>query len=264
MRKILSQGRGPHEIMNPYRMKVNKFKNSLFILHEHGFKMKEFDVYGNYMKHYSLPEQMTHYFDFLDNNTLIYVSGARYGEDEYKSMKILDLNSLKIIQDFAPTKRYSLVNGVQRFVIKNDVLWTCPGDMMELVGFDLNIGDIKKRIPINVRYIPSQIIRKEIGPGTGWESARIYNFAKPFLIDDFIFIFLTLQEFPKDSTKMLPPNKRIIKTYRFENSNLMEAGDFPDFDFFVDIQTCWRNRIIASSSGYDLVPKIIILEAQLN
>lgn len=265
LRKILSQGRGPNETMNPYRLKVNKFRDSLFVLNEHGFQLKEFDVYGNYMKQYPLSEQMTHYFDFLDDSTLIYISKGRYGEDEYKSIKILDLKSLKIMKEFAPTKRYSLVNGVQRFVIENDILWTCPGDMMKLVGINLKTGDIGRQVPLNIRYTPYQIIRKELAPGTGWESARIFNYAQPFLIDDLIFIFLTLQEFPEDSTQELPPpNRRTIKIYRFENSDLVEAGDFPDFDFFVDIQTCWRNRIIVSSSGYDLIPKIVILEVQLD
>jgi len=264
LRKILSQGKGPNEIMNPLRLKVNKFRDSLFVLHEHGFQLKEFDVYGNYVMRYPLPEQMFHYFDFLDGSALIYISKGKYGEDEYKSIKILDLKSLEIEREFAPTKRYSLVNGLQRFIIENDILWTCPGDLMKLVGLNLKTGDIRKQVPINVRYIPYQIIRKDIAPGTGWESARIFNYAQPFLIDDLIFIFLTLQEFPEDSTQELPPpNRRSIKIYQFAHSNLVEAGDFPDFDFFVDIQTCWRNRIIASSSGYDLIPKIVILEAQL-
>lgn len=265
LRKILSQGKGPNEIINPLRLKVNKFRESLFVLHEHGFQLKEFDVYGNYVNNYPLPEQMFHYFDFLDGSTLIYISMGRYGEDEYKSIKILDLKSLEITQEFAPTKRHFLVNGVQRFIIENDILWTCPGDMMKLVGFDLKTCDIRKQVPINVRYIPYQIIRKDIAPGTGWTSVRVFNYAHPFLIDDLILIFLTLQEFPEDSPQELPPpTRRTIKLYRFENFNLVEAGDFPDFDFFIDIQTCWRNRIIASSSGYDLIPKIVILEVQLD
>ena len=265
LRKILSSGQGPGEIMNPYRVKVNKFRNSLFVLHEHGFRLKEFDVNGNYINYYTLPEQFFHYFDFLDSNTLVYIAKGKYGEDGYKSIKILDLKSLEIIQEFAPTNRHSLISGYQRFVIKNDILWTCPVDMMELVGFDLKTGDIRRQVPLNIRYIPYQVIKKELAPGTGYESARIYNFAQPFFIDDLIFLFLTQQEFLDNSTEELsPPNKRTIKVFRFENSEVIEAGDFPLFDFFIDIHTTWKNRSIASSSAYDLIPKIIILEAQLD
>ena len=265
LRKILSSGQGPGEIMNPYRVKVNKFRNSLFVLHEHGFRLKEFDVNGDYINYYSLPEQMVHYFDFLDSSTVVYVAMGKYGEDGYKSIKILDLDSLEIIQEFAPTKRYSLINGYQQFVVDNDILWTCPGDMMELVGFDLKTGDIRRQVPLKVSYTPYQIIRKDLAPGTGYESARIYNFAQPFFIDDLIFIFLTQQEFPEDSTEEIPPpNRRSIKVYCFENSDLVETGDFPDFDFFINIQATWRNRIIVSSSSYDLIPKFIILEVQLD
>ncbi len=265
LQKILTSGQGPGEIMNPYSVKVNKFRNSLFVLHEHGFRLKEFDVNGNYLNYYTLPEQVVHYFDFLDSNTVVYVAMGKYGEDGYKSIKILDLESLEIIQEFAPTNRHSLINGYQRFVDDNDILWTCPVDMMELVGFDLKTGDIRRQAPLNIRYIPYQIIRKELAPGTGYESARTYNFAQPFFIDDLIFIFLTQQEFPEDSTEEIsPPNKRTIKVYRFENSDLAEAGDFPDFDFFIDVQATWRNRIIVSSSSYDLIPKIIILEVRLD
>ena len=136
---------------------------------------------------------------------------------------------------------------------------------MELVGFDLKTGDIRRQVPINISYIPYQYIRKDLAPGTGYELAKIYNFAQPFIVDNIIYIFLTQQEFPEDSTEEIPLlNRRTIKIYCFENSDLVEVGDVPDFDFFVDIQTTWQNRIIVSSSAYDLVPKILILEVQIN
>lgn len=260
LRKMLSQGGGPHEVMNPYGLKINKFKETLFVLHEHGYQLKEFDVYGEYINQYALSEQVTHYFDFLDDNTFIYVSKGRYGEDEYKSLKILDLKLLDIMLEFAPTKRNSQINGYQRFVIQDDTLWTCPGDKMELIGYDLKTGDVWRQVPVDMPYSPYKIIRKEYAPGVGWAYARIFNFAQPFFIDDDIFIFLTLQEYPEDTSQAFPPDKRIIKMYRLENSDLMEARDFSDFGFLVDIHACWQNRIIASSSAYDLVPKIVVLE----
>jgi hypothetical protein len=260
LRKMLSKGRGPNEVMNPYGLKVNKFKESFFVLHEHGFQLKEFDMKGNYINQYALPEQMTQYFDFLDSSIIICIALGKYGEDEYNSIKIIDLSSLKITKEFAPTTRYSLINGVQRFVMQERTLWTCPGDMMELVGYDLITGDITRQVPIDTPYSPYKIIRKEYAPGIGWESARIFNFAQPFFLENDIFLFLTLQEFPEDSTKALPPDKRIVKIFHFENSGLVEAGDFPEFDFILDIHACWQNRIIASSSAYDLVPKIVVLE----
>ncbi len=262
LRQILSEGEGPYEIMNPYGIRINEFRNSLFVLHEHGYQFKEFDDYGNFIKQYKLPEQIVHYFDFLDSNTLVYVSKGIYGEDEYKSIKLIDLNSSEIIQEFAPTKRPMIINGYQRFVVENDILWTCPGDLMELIGFDMKTGDIWRNVPINIPYIPYKIIKKDYGSGVGWMTAQIYNFAQPFLINDTIFVFLTQQEFPEYASQERPPppDRRKLKMYRYENSELVEAGIFPELDFFIEIETCWHNRIITSSSGYDLIPKIVIFE----
>ena len=262
LRQILSEGEGPNEITNSYRLQINTFRNSLFVLNEHGYQLKEFDFLGNFIYLYNLPEQIVHHFDFLDTNTLVYVSKGIYGEDEYRSIKLIDLDSSEIIQELAPTNRRIIINGYQRFVCQNNILWTCPGDLMELVGFDMKTGDKWRSVSINIPYIPYIYIRKDYGSGTGWESALIYNFAQPFLLNDNIFIFLTQQEFPEYTSQERgpAPTKRILKMYRFEDYELVEVGNFPELDFFMEFESCWRNRIIASSTAYDLVPKIVIFE----
>jgi hypothetical protein len=130
----------------------------------------------------------------------------------------------------------------------------------------MKTGDIWRKVSINIPYIPYKIIKKDYGSGVGWESAQIYNFAQPFLMDHGILIFLTQQEFPEYASqdRPPPPDIRTLKVYRFVNSELIEAGSLPDMGFFIDIKTCWRNRIITSSSGYDLIPKIVIFEAHLD
>jgi hypothetical protein len=262
LRQILSEGEGPNEITNPYGVRINKFSNSLFVLHEHGYRLKEFDVYGTHLNQYSPSEQIVHYFDFLDTNTLVYISKGIYGEDGYKSIKLIELDSSEIIQEFAPTKRPININGYQRFVCQDEILWTCPGDLMEFVGFNIRTGDILRTAQINTPYIPYKFIKKEYGSGTGWVSAQIYNFAQPFFINDNIFVILTQQEFPEYTSQERPPPpyKRTLNIYRFENSELVDVGSFPELDYFIDIQACWQNRIIASCSAYDLVPKIFIFE----
>lgn len=261
LRKISSKGEGPHELMNPRRIKINDFRNSLFVLHYHGFQLKEFDVFGNYIKSYRLPEQMTHYYEFLSTHTLIYISSGKYGEDEYNSIKLINLDTLDIIQEFAPTKRYGNVNGTQRFVIQDTNLWTCPGDFMEFVGFDLSSGEIRRRIPINVPYNPFRIIRNEIGPGAAWEIIQKYNFAQPFNFSNTISVFLTQHEFPEHTSlnRRLPPDNQTIKMFRFENSELIDCGSFQEMEDFINIETTWKNRIVATCP-YALFPKILILE----
>ena len=133
---------------------------------------------------------------------------------------------------------------------------------MELFGFDMKTGDILRKAQINIPYIPYKFIKKDYGSGTGWVSAQIYNFAQPFLINDNIFVFLTQQEFPEydSQERPPPPDKRTLKIYRFENSELVIIGSFPDLNVFIQIETIWQNRIVTSCSAYDLVPKIYIFE----
>jgi hypothetical protein len=256
LRKMFREGNGPQELSKPYRLAINKHTGNLFIIQEHGFRMKEFDTSGKFIKIHALPEQSTHYFDFIDENRLVYVSRGKYGIKKYNNFKILDLNTLKIEKKFAIIETPSLVNAYQSFVIQKGILWTCPGDKMEMIGYDFKTGRKIKTIPIQEDYEEFEII-----DGPDWQTARLYNYAQPFLIYDEIFVFVTIQDFlPPDGKWFTHPKYREIVLYKLGEDQLIEMPGFPKFDFFVDFHVTWQNRIIITSSGYDLYHQIKILK----
>lgn len=255
LRKMFREGKGPNELNVPYELNINKFTGNLFVAQEHGLQIKEFDVFGNFIKSYISPEQITHYFDFLDEYRLIYIGGSR-GKKRYANFKIFNLKTSKIEKEFVSINRPGISNALQRFVIRKRVLWTCPGDKMELAGYDLKTGREIDAIPIPESYRKFKIIE-----GQGWIAVRLYNFAQPFLVDDKIYVFVTKQDFlPPAGRWVTHPKYRKVLLYRLEKDKFLKMSDFPEFDFFVDFQAAWQNRILVSSSGYDLYPQIKILE----
>lgn len=67
------EGKGPEEIINAYRIVINKFFGNIFIVQEHGCQLKEFDPSGKYIKSYPMPEQIINYLEFIDKNRFIYI-----------------------------------------------------------------------------------------------------------------------------------------------------------------------------------------------
>jgi len=57
----------------------------------HGYELKEFTRDGEYVKTYSLPFQIAHFFDFIDMERLIFVSTT--GDER---IGIINLSSLKL------------------------------------------------------------------------------------------------------------------------------------------------------------------------
>jgi len=256
LRKMFKSGDGPQELRRPRRLAINKYTGNLFIIQEHGFRMKEFDPSGKFIKIHALPEQSWHYFDFIDENRLVYVSMGKFGVKKYNNFKVLNLKTRKIEKEFGPIETPTLSNTFQSFVIQKRILWTCPGDKMEVIGYDFKTGRIIKTIPIPEDYREFKIIE-----GPSWQAFRLFNYAQPFFIHDEIYVFVTLQDFlPPDDKWYTHPKYREVILYRLENDQLIEMPELPEFDFFVDFHVAWQNRIIITSSGYDLYPQIKILE----
>jgi len=88
LRKILGPGQGPNEVLKPLRLKIQKATKRVFVLYQNGFQIKEFDDFGNFVQSYPLPEQMYDFFDFIDENRLLFVAGAKYGEKGHNNIKI--------------------------------------------------------------------------------------------------------------------------------------------------------------------------------
>jgi len=92
-------------------------------------------------------------------------------------------------------------------------------------------------------------------------AVRIYNVGQPFIINDELFVLVTKQDFPAPTADWpTHPKKRVIDLYRLANDELKKFPGLPKTEFFLDYHTTWRNRLIISSSGYDLFPQIWILE----
>jgi len=254
IRKLFREGKGPNEIANPYKVAINKFTGNLFVLHEHGYYLKEFDSSGNYVKHYPLPEQIMYYFEFIDKDRILYIFHGRPRGKTYNNFKILNLKTLKIEKEFFQTDREFVINGIMRFVVKDGILWTCPGDEMRLICFDLKTGKKLNSIPIEENYKKYKIRR-----GPNWVSATLYNFAQPISINEKIFILLTKIEYYKEETSedFRNPKAHKLSLYYLDNDHLNKIRELPEGNFMY-LGTVWENRIILYR--HEPFPKIRILE----
>lgn len=86
LRKILGPGQGPNEIENPYRIKIQRARKRVLVLHKNGFQIKEFDDHGYFVRSHSLAEQMFGYYDFVSENHLLFVASGKYGEKEFNNL----------------------------------------------------------------------------------------------------------------------------------------------------------------------------------
>ncbi len=262
LRRMFRGGEGPKELSNPYEIIFNVFSEHLFILQMHGYQLKEFDISGNFIKEYGLPEQFTQYADFIEKNRLLYISKGVYGEDSYSNFKIINLDTLSIEQDWSKEERDIMENNFQRFVIRDGVLWTCPGDLMEMVGYDMESKQKISTIAINEDYKKSEMYVNRQG-GSGYMILKIYNYAQPLLVNNDIYALVTKQELITDSDKWIGhPKKRNVYLYELHESQLLKIAELPELGFFIDYQTAWKNRLILTSSGFDEYPKIVILEVE--
>jgi hypothetical protein len=264
LRRILRPGQGPNEVENPYRIKIYRAGKRVLVMHKNGFQIKEFDDLGNFVRSYNLPEQMYGYYDFISENCLLFVASGKYGEKEFNNFKIFSLETQRIEREFAPTNR-EYFTSFQKFVVKGGIVWTCPGDFMELEAYDLKTGARRKTIDLPEKYIPVQVLKWQRN-GQGIQKLRVSNYAQPFLIGQKLYVVVTRQKFAQESPNTPNmqdrPLKRTVKVYQLENERLIEVPGFPSFDSYVDFLASWQNRIVISSSFYDTYPQIKILEIQ--
>jgi hypothetical protein len=254
--RFLSPGQGPEEAENPMRLNVSLDGRRIFVLHKNGFQIKEFDTSGNLVQIYPLPKQMLGFFDFLDANHLLFVDGIPYGEKASANLKILAIRERKFVKEFAPTST-DFFTGFQRFVVMDGVVWTCPGDLMELRAYDLDSGTLRRTYALPEKYMPSQNIRW----GENIQKTRVWNYAQPFVCAEDLYLLVTRQQFSREPREMLDsPLSRETKLYRLEGDRLVKGPDFPALDFFPEFLCARDNRIIISTSPYDLYPRLVILE----
>jgi hypothetical protein len=53
---------------------------------------------------------------------------------------------------------------------------------------------------------------------------------------------------------------KTLELFWLAQGGLEKAAGFPEFEFFPDFYVAWKNRMVFSSNGYDVFPRILILE----
>ncbi len=257
LRRFLKPGQGPDEIENAYGFKILRSNNHIFVLHQHGFQIKEFDEAGHFIRSHPLPEQVLNAsFVLIDEKQLLYVARMKYGETRFNNLKILSLETNKLIREFAPVD-LDYFTGLQRVAVKDGIVWTCPGDLLRAEAFDPETGRKLKTIPLAEDYAPPQVIRW----GNSIQKFRLFNYAQPFLIGDDLYFIIVRQSFTKKPESMLDkPLKREANVYRLAGDRLVEEQEFPEFDFLPEFLAAWENKLLVSSSGYDLYPRLKVIE----
>jgi hypothetical protein len=250
LRKMFREGRGPEEIEVPYRVAINKYSNHLFVLDMHGYELKEFDLSGKYVNVFHLPYQISNFFDFLNEDRLIFIN-----TEPDKRIRVLNLQSMKFEKHLVrvePTP--SVVYGMQRFVIKDGILWTCHNDETELTGYDFDSGKEVARIPIPEKYEKYVIDRGENVHGAWW-AARIRQFSQPIILNDSLYVLFTRWGWTSD--KPAKEKSRALSLYRLNGKRLEKVADLPEGSFMF-LGDTWQNRLVLY--GNDPYPQVKVLE----
>ncbi len=191
IRNMFKKGKGPNEISNPYRIRINRFNNHLYVLQDYGFTIKEFDLKGNFIKIYHLPEQSYNYFDFLSENKIIYVSSETDEIIKY-NFKILNLRTLKIERKISKINYEPPLNIYQTFLIKKNVLWSVPPDESKLIGFDIETGKKVKAYKIKGNFMKNKIVKRS---DLHLVMSIINNSAVPFEVKDGLYLLVTIRKY---------------------------------------------------------------------
>ncbi|HQH61864.1 MAG TPA: 6-bladed beta-propeller [Candidatus Saccharicenans sp.] len=250
LRKMFREGRGPEEIEAPYLAVINKYSNHLFVLNMYGTELKEFDLSGKYINVFHLPHQIGIFFDFIDQDRLIFINTRT---DE--RIRVLNLHSMEFEKGLAKTEPVpSVVYGNQRFVIKDGILWTCHNDETVLTGYDFDSGKEVERIPIPEKYEKYVIDKGENVQGAWWV-ARIRQFAQPIILNDTLYVLFTRWGWTSD--KPAKEKSRDLFLYRLNGKRLEKVTDLPEGSFMF-LGDTWKNRLILY--GSDPYPQVKILE----
>jgi len=271
LRKMFSVGKGPKEIYKPAQLRINKFSNTIFIANEYGYKMKQFSPEGEFLCSILLPEPIQSNYDFLSRDELIYIADCKYRENTYHNFKVLNLQSGKITRHISPmtlSDRSDTYNTIQRFVIRNGILWTSTIDRPHLIAFDLSSGEKVKELTIKEKY-KKNTTTSGTKDGMTWLGIVDYNYSHPIVLNGELFaiwVIKTFNEKVEGSDKYSLEELNFPKTwkselYRVQDDDTFEKiGDIYDCDH-MRMETTFENRIIFS--GNDPYFKIKIVEVTM-
>lgn len=248
IKKYFKQGKGPNEVANPFSISINPYTDHIFILQEFGYSLKEFDIEGNYIKNYLLPKQFFGPFHFLNKEEFVFMNSVPKMES-FNNFLIANITQRKIVKEFAYTKINHVLNFRQKFAVSKDgQLWTCPGNEMKLMSFDLDTGKKIEEIKIPGSYKENKVSNTTGSGNMKMVVPLIYNTAQPFFIDNQLFTLLIINEYREVNGKpeRFPGKcKRFI--YQVNGSHFEKIAGLKD-GAEMYYETVYKNRLILSAN----------------
>lgn len=257
IRKLFKRGKGPEELTNPYRIKINGFNNHMFILQDYGYSIKEFDTNGKFVKIYYLPEQVYNYFEFLSEKKIIFVSSETVKKTKY-NFKILNLKTLKIERQFAKINYDFSLNMFQRFIIKDNILLSVPPDRMKLTAFNIKNGSKVEDYVIKGDFLKNKIVRKK---GSPLVMDFIYNSAVPFIMKNYLYLLVTIRKYRGETFQDIKEPVAIKNYIYAKKGNIFEKILYLKNCDFGRIETIVGNRLYFSfNEPYPYLKVITIIK----
>lgn len=257
LKKLFRDGNGPNEISNAYGMGVNKFTDHIYMLQNYGFTLKEFDKNGKYVKLHMNPMQFFSALEFIHKDRLIYRAFNSEHKPSWYLFKVLNVATDKIEKKLALTSEDETHSHRQRFTLIDNILWTAPGDKMELRAYDFKSGKKIKEIDFPGDY-KKNIYKVTKIHGGEMQRPIYFNLAQPFQVSKRLFMVVILQEYrpEKDSVEDFP-YKTTHLLYLLEGDTIKKLGTLEGCDFMY-FDTVWKNRFILQ--GDDPYPRVKVFE----
>lgn len=251
---MLSRGQGPNEINNSIALRINDYTNTLFLLHEQGYALKEFDLAGNFLRTIILPSQFYNFFNFMSKDNLIYVSPSVYGKQFYNNLTVFKINTGKISAGFLKNSndnRSDTFNIWQRFELYENLLWTSTIDSMSIKALDVNTGKILNTIDFPGDY-RKNIIYETSHMGQQIVGLLAYNFVQPLVLKDRLFFLLTEMDYdlkmnPKWQVFSSPIRSKLTLFKLGEQKKVVKLAALKNYDF-MQLECTYKNKIILSSN----------------
>jgi hypothetical protein len=248
IKKYFQQGKGPNEVANPFSISINHYTHHIFILQDFGYSLKEFDLEGNYINYYLVPKQFFGSFHFLNKEEFVFMNSVPKVEPFYNFL-IGNITQRKIVKEFAKTNINHVLNFRQKFAVSKDGhLWTCPGNEMKLMSFDLGTGKKIEEIKIPGNYRDNRVSNTTGSGNMKMVVPFIYNTAQPFFIDNQLFTLLIINEYREvnGKTERFPIKcQRLI--YQVNGSHFEKIAVLKDGTEMY-YETVSKNRLILSAN----------------
>ena len=261
--EFFRRGKGPNEISHAYKLLIDS--DRMLLLHEYGYEIKAFDLDGKFLKSYYLPEQFLNHADLWDTDNgkkLVFSALGRNSKRNYKNFKVLNLEELKIEDEFAPTNTPDTLNIQQRFAIEETsaVLWTANTEQVKLMAYNLKDG---KEKPKQVE-IPGKLKRNKVihftKDGLRTIRAVYYNLAQPFLLKSELFFILTENRLEAETPEaVIDPRSCTLTLYHVTNNKPEKVEELAGCDH-MRVGAAYENRVILY--GTNPYPRLKILEIE--